>query len=166
MNTLKNTLKSASENIAFYVNMDFNKLAEDINNSTLPHSFNSKGRKVTYLEDDQEATYLSYSSDAAGKDELTPPFALKSGDTVTCKLQPKNCDKIEAKKLKYKWKDILQSRFDLQLDSKSSSKTQISYNAVATTGESEDDTVIINIHFTLNNVKFSVAWDPRVRVKV
>ena len=60
-------------------------------------------------------------------------------------------------------KDILQSRFDLHQVSKES-KAEVTYEAVATEGASETDTVIINIHFKLNGDKFSVAWDPRVRV--
>jgi len=164
MNIAQTTNESKSENIAFYVNMDFNKLAEDINNNILPHSFNGKGRKVTYLEDTQESTYFYYSSDSAGDDELTPPFEINNGDTVTCKLQEKKCSKNDGDKLKYKWKDILQSRFDLQVDSKNSTKTEVTYKAVATDGITEEDTVVINIHFKLNGDKFSVAWDPKVKI--
>jgi len=151
---------------AFYVNMDFSKLANDINNSTLQHSFNGKGRKVTYLEDNQEASYFYYSSDSAGKNKITPPFEINNGDTVTCSLQPWNNGDVDNSKAKFKWKDILQSRFDLQLASKISTKTSVTYTAVATSETAEEeDTVIINIHFTLNGEKFSVAWDPRVRIK-
>ncbi|AZQ83207.1 hypothetical protein EKO29_03520 [Colwellia sp. Arc7-635] len=149
---------------AFYVNMDFSKLANDINNSTLQHSFNGKGRKVTYLEDNQEASYFYYSSDSAGKNKITPPFEISNSDTVTCSLQPWNNGDVDNSKAKFKWKDILQSRFDLQQVSKES-KTEITYEAVASEGVTELDTVIINIHFKLNGDKFSVAWDPQIKIK-
>jgi hypothetical protein len=158
------TIEQTTENKhAFYVNMDFSKLANDINNSTLQHSFNGKGRKVTYLEDNQEESYFYYSSDSAGKNKITPPFEINNGDTVTCSLQPWNNGDVDNSKAKFKWKDILQSRFDLHQVSKES-KAEVTYEAVATEGASETDTVIINIHFKLNGDKFSVAWDPRVRV--
>jgi len=159
--------QTTGDNQAFYVNMDFSKLANDINNNTLQHSFNGKGRKVTYLEDNQEASYFYYSSDSAGKNKITPPFVISNGDTVTCSLQPWNNGDVDVdnSKAKFKWKDILQSRFDLQQVSKES-KTEITYKAVATEGASETDTVIINIHFKLNSDKFSVAWDPQVKVKI
>ena len=61
------------------------------------------------------------------------------------------------------WKNILQNRFDLHQVS-TESKAQVTYKAVITEGATETDTVIINIHFKLNSDKFSIAWDPRVRV--
>ena len=166
MNTAQTASDTAPKHIAFYVNMDFSKLANAINSATLPHKFNGKGRKVTYLEDDQEATYFHYSSDSAGKQHLTPPFEINDGDTVTCILQPLNNGDSDNSELKFKWKDILQSRFDLQFEEKNTTKTEVTYKAVATSGATEDDTVIIIIHFKLGADKFSVAWDPRVKVKI
>jgi hypothetical protein len=37
--------------------------------------------------------------------------------------------------------------------------------AVITEGTVEMDNVIINIHFKLYGDKFSIAWDPRVKIK-
>ena len=94
--------QTTGDNQAFYVNMDFSKLANDINNNTLQHSFNGKGRKVTYLEDNQEASYFYYSSDSAGKNKITPPFEINNGDTVTCSLQPWNNGDVDNSKAKFK----------------------------------------------------------------
>lgn len=154
--------QTAAENIAFYVNMDFSKLANDINNGALAHQFNGKGRKVTYIPAEQELDYFYYSSDSAGTHKITPPFELSNGDTVTCTLQP--TIGADNNKAKFKWKNILQNNFDLHQVS-TESKAQVSYKAVITEGLVEVDNVIINIHFKLNDDKFSIAWDPRVKIK-
>ena len=90
MTTEQTANETAAEDITFYVNMDFSKLANDINNGDVAHQFNGKGRKVTYLTAEQESTYFYYSSDSAGEDKITPPFEMSDGDTVTCTLQPWN----------------------------------------------------------------------------
>ena len=164
MTTEQTANETAAEDITFYVNMDFSKLANDINNGNVAHQFNDKGRKVTYLTAEQESTYFYYSSDSAGEDKITPPFEMSDGDTVTCWLQAwNNGDGSDSSKAKFKWKNILQNRFDLHQVS-TESKAQVTYKAVITEGATETDTVIINIHFKLNSDKFSIAWDPRVRV--
>ena len=163
MTTEQTANETAAEDITFYVNMDFSKLANDINNGDVAHQFNGKGRKVTYLTEEQELTYFYYSSDSAGENKITPPFEINDGDTVTCSLQPWNNGDSESNKAKFKWKNILQNRFDLHQVS-TESKAQVTYKAVITEGATETDTVIINIHFKLNSDKFSIAWDPRVRV--
>jgi hypothetical protein len=153
MSTEQTATQAPSENHAFFVNMDFSKLANDINNCTLQHSFNGKGRKITYLEDNQEASYFYYSADPAGKDKITPPFEINDGDTVTCSLQPWNNGDSESNKAKFKWKNILQNRFDLhQLSTEN--KAQVTYKAVITEGVTETDNVIININFKINGDKF------------
>jgi len=95
--------QTIGDNQKFYVNMDFSKLANDINNNTLQHSFNGKGRKVTYLEDNQEASYFYYSSDSAGKNKITPPFVTakqSSNGKIFCKavlLYNKSQKKVKQK---------------------------------------------------------------------
>lgn len=162
MTTAQTANETTAENIAFYVNMDFSKLANDINNGTLAHQFNGKGRKITYITAEQEIDYFYYSSDSAGEHKIDPPFEITDGDTVTCTLQPKIG--ADNNKAKFKWKSILQNRFDLHRVS-TESKAQVSYKAVITEGAIEMDNVIINIHFKLNGDKFSIAWDPRVKIK-
>ena len=100
--------ETAAEHINFYVNMDFSKLANDINNGTVTHQFNGKGRKVTYLSAEQELDYFYYSSDSAGEHKITPPFKINDGDTVTSTLQPWNTGDSDNNKAKFKWKNILQ----------------------------------------------------------
>ena len=163
MSTEQTATEVPSENHAFFVNMDFSKLANDINNGEITHQFNGKGRKVTYLTEEQELTYFYYSSDSAGADKITPPFEMNDGDTVTCSLQPWNNGDSESNNAKFKWKNILQNRFDLHQVS-TENKAQVTYKAVITEGVTETDNVIINIHFKLNGDKFSIAWDPRVRI--
>jgi hypothetical protein len=165
MTTEQTANETAAEDITFYVNMDFSKLANDINNGNVAHQFNGKGRKVTYLSAEQELDYFYYSSDSAGEHKLIPPFEMNDGDTVTCSLQPwSNGDNSNSNKAKFKWKNILQNRFGLHQIS-SESKAQVTYKAVVTEGATETDTVIINIHFKLNGDKFSIAWDPKIQIK-
>jgi hypothetical protein len=78
-------------------------------------------------------------------------------------------DPTENSDATYKWKGIIQNRFDLQLVSGTKSKTQVTYKAVASDeeiAEQDEDDVIINIRFTLDNVKYYVSWDPAVRIRV
>jgi hypothetical protein len=151
-------VKPATKTI--YVNIEFTKLANDINGGALAHQFNGKGRKVALLPEELEANYLNYSSDKAGKDILTQPFVITNGENIKFKLQaaPNDCSNAS-----YKWKGIIQNSFDLRLVSEKSKKHSATYNAVATEGTGTDD-VIIHINFKLDGDKFSAAWDPRVKV--
>lgn len=160
--TATEATETKSTTISFYVNMEFSILAESINNEKLIPQFDGKGRKIVYIPQDQESTYLYYSSDQAWLDKIEPPFVLDNGDTVNCKLQAAPTDKS---KVKYKWKGILQNRFDLQLVSGTKSNAEATYKAVTDAPVSETDEVIIHINFKLNGDKFSAAWDPRVRVR-
>lgn len=142
-----------------YVNMEFSRLANDINSGTLAHQFNGKGRKVALLPEEQESNYLYYSADKAGKDILPQPFEVNNGENIKFKLQAAPNDSSNAS---YKWKGIIQNSFDLQFVSEK--KHSATYNAVATEGTETDD-VIIHINFKLDGDKFSAAWDPQVKIK-
>jgi hypothetical protein len=140
-----------------YINMAFTKLATDINSSALEHQFNGKGRKIALLPEALESTYLSYSSDEAGEDTILPPFEINNGDNIEFILQN---DSTEEDKARYKWKGIVQNRYDLRLVSGKKS----TYKAVAKETP-ETDSVFININFKLNGNKFSATWDPQVKIK-
>jgi hypothetical protein len=155
-----------------YVNMEFAIIAknfssiDEFNNPVLPHKFNGTGRIAVSIPAKDESTYLSYSSDKAGADEIQPPFLINSGENIKFKLQAAPNDSSNAT---YKWKDITQSCNDLLLVS--GKKHSATYNAVTagSTEETETDDVTININFKLgekpNITKFSVTWDPRIRIK-
>jgi len=145
-----------------YVNMHFDQLANDINNNTLPHQFNGKGRRIVLLPEEKESTYLFYSSDKAGECKINPPFAINNGDNIKFKLQAAP----EATCTDFKWKDIIQNYDDLSLvpGKKSTYKAELAKNSKR--NEDEDDDVIININFKLDNVKFSASWDPRIRIRI
>jgi hypothetical protein len=161
-----------SQNTSFYVNMDFAKLVKDINqaeNPGLVTKFNGKGQKVTYILGDLEKDYFNYSSDAERQKIITPPFNIRLNDTVTCTLQSQADDTNLAS---CKWKDIIQSEFDLQLVEKSNGdgKAVVTYKAIKLTTAEQDDDVIINISFKYKNeagekVKYYVSWDPQIIVK-
>lgn len=172
--TVNESEATEATNTSFYVNMKFAELAAAINKAAaeapnknpkaLTVQFNSKGQTITYIPENLEATYFHYSADISGAPKLTPPFIISNGDTVTCMIQPDPSDKSGAE---YKWKGIIQNRFDLQLVSRNKAKTEVVYRAVASDeeiAEQDEDDVIINIRFTLDNVKYYVSWDPRVRV--
>ncbi len=161
-----NIAHSASEAAALkvttttiYVNMEFDKLATDINSGTLEHQFNGTGRKIAYLPEKLESNYLSYSSDSAGKEIIEPPFEINNGDNIEFRLQASPTGNSCAT---FKWKGIIQNNYDLKLVL---GKTSI-YNAdiqdSATT--SEDDEVNIKVKFKLNGDKFYVVWDPRIKI--
>lgn len=146
---------------SIYINMDFAKLANDINSKTLAHQFNGKGRRMALLTKAQEPSYLNYSSDSAGINIITPPFDINNGDNIKFTLQaaPKNTSNTS-----FKWKGIIQNRFDLHLVP----KTKSTYNANVSSGVTETsdiDKVSINVNFKFNGDKFSVAWDPAVRIR-
>jgi hypothetical protein len=174
--TVNESEATEATNTSFYVNMKFAELAAAINKAAaeapnkdpkaLTVQFNSKGQTITYIPENLEATYFHYSSDIEGTNVLTPPFEITRGNTVTCMLQ---ADPTENSDASYKWKGIIQNRFDLQLVSGTKSKTQVTYKAVASDEEiaaQDEDDVIINIRFTLDNVKYYVSWDPAVLIRV
>jgi hypothetical protein len=144
-----------------YVNMEFSRLANDINSGTLVHQFNGKGRKVALLPEEQESNYLYYSADKAGEEHIEPPFEINNGENIKFKLQAALNDTSNAT---YKWKGIIQNRNDLHLVSEG--KRKATYNADISDGAaSEEDDVIININFKLDGDKFSAAWDPAIKIK-
>jgi len=145
-----------------YVNVAFNKLAADMNGDELAHQFNGKGRKIALIPEVLESNYLNYSSDKAGLEIIKPPFEINNGDNIDFQLQAASSEG-KSGKARFKWKGIIQNRYDLQLVSGEKN----TYKAVATEDieESENDEVIININFKLNDEKFSVAWDPKVIIK-
>jgi len=159
--TASKTTEVEPTTTTIYVNVAFNKLAADMNGDELAHQFNGKGRKIALIPEDLESNYLNYSSDKAGLEIIKPPFEINNGDNIKFKLQAENSG--DSKDFSYKWKGILQNRYDLRLVAGKKS----TYNAVATEGgvESENDEVIININFKSNNDKFSAAWDPQVKIK-
>jgi hypothetical protein len=173
---ITSTSEQTSTTVAFYVNMHFNKLAEDIISGKVftgeyTPQFNGKGRILVFIPANLESTYFYYSLDKAGNDIQTPPFEINNGDKVVCTIQedPKHSPKAGSK-ASFKWKGIIQNRFDLQQVATANGKTQVTYKAVATGKEETDsDDVIINIDFKLKcnkkKYKFSVAWDPKVIVK-
>jgi hypothetical protein len=148
-----------------YINMYFTQLTSDINNGLLAHKFDGKGRKITAIPEEQESNYLYYSSDKTGETHIEPPFEINNGDNIKFKLQAAPTDSSDTS---YKWKGILQNRFDLQLVS--AEKRKATYKAVATESaaglpETEEDDVIINVNFSANGEKFSAAWDPQVKIR-
>lgn len=144
-----------------YVNMHFDQLASDINNNTLAHQFNGKGRKIALIPEEQKPTYLYYSSDKAGECKIDPPFIINDGNNIKFRLQAAP----EATCTDFKWKDIIQNCNDLRLVSGKKSTYKVELEKNSKRNEDEDDDVIININFKLANVKFSASWDPRVRVR-
>lgn len=160
-NSVSDVQSEQVNTIAFYVNVHFNQLATDVDNGTLSHQFDGKGRKMVMLDATQEATYLSYSSDKAGKDILTPPFELYAGDSVVSTLQEAPSQSSSAK---YKWRGIIQDNFNLQQTDKKSD-TKVTYQAALPEGtQKETDTVSIFVKFSLNGKKYAVGWDPKIRV--
>jgi|GEM_PF-1994477 len=162
-------------NLTFYVNMNFELLAQDIKNSPaafvslsnldiLVHQLNGKGRQIALIPEQLESKYFDYSSDPAGINKLTPPLNITNGNTVTCILQPypENNSLVE-----YSWEGIVQTAFNLQRVSNDIANAEVVYLAVMTqeTAETEDDDVIITINFTIDGKDFSAAWDPRVKIK-
>jgi len=149
-----------------YVNMKLTSLATDINSGALVHKFNGKGRTITRIPESKEPLYVSYSSDQAGHVSMPQPFEINNGDRIKFKLQE---NPSEPSKATCKWKGIIQDCNDLQLVSGKTS----TYKAVVTGGtttetaepSSETDDVIINISVKLNDEKFSVSWDPQVKIK-
>lgn len=143
-----------------YVNMHFDQLASDINSNTLTHQFNGKGRRIALIPEEQEPTYLYYSSDKAGECKITPPFIINNGDNIKFKLQATP----ESTCTDFKWKDIIQNYNDLTLISGSKSTYKVKLTERPEKNDENDD-IIININFKLDKVKFSASWDPRVRVR-
>lgn len=141
-----------------FIKLDFDLLANDINNGELEHQFDGKGCKVAYIPDTQESKYLYYSSDKAGIDKIEPPFVINNGDNI--KFNHKSIPNAKSK-TKSKWKGIIQNNNDLHL------VKGCTYNAEIIEGvaRSENDDVIINIKFKLKGDEFLVSWDPRVRVR-
>lgn len=160
-----------TQDLPFYVNMNFALLVEAINSTEdtgLITKVNGKGHKVTYIPAPLEDTYFNYSSDAERQKIITPPFNISLNDTVTCTLQAQADDTNLAS---CKWKDIIQSEFDLKLVEKSNGdgKAVVTYQAIKLTTAELDDDVIINISFKYKNeagekVKYYVSWDPAVKV--
>lgn len=159
-NESKTTATAATTKI--YVNMHFDQLASDINDNTLAHQFNGKGRKIVLIPEELEPTYLYYSSDKAGESKIIPPLLILDGDNIKFKLQAAP----EATCTNFKWKDIIQNCDDLRLVSGKKSTYKVALAKESERNEDEDDDVIININFKLDNVKFSASWDPRIRIRV
>jgi len=146
-----------------YVNMKLTPLTTDINSGALEHQFSGKGRKIALIPENKESLYVSYSSDQAGLNAMQQPFEMNNGDKIKFKLQE---NPNEPSKATCKWKGIIQNCYDLQLVSKKTS----TYKAVVTEGaaaepSSETDEVLINISVKLEGEKFTVSWDPKVRIK-
>ncbi|WP_440874666.1 hypothetical protein [Thalassotalea sp. PLHSN55] len=163
-----NIAQSATETTAvkpatttIYINLAFAKLASDINSGALTHQFNGKGRKIAVLPETQEVNYLYYSSDAAGKDTIEPPFEINNGDNIKFCLTPAPEDNSKAS---YKWNGILQSHNDLQLVSGKKSTYNANLDSQATRSDEDDVTIITK--FKVSGGKFTVAWDPAIKIKV
>jgi len=145
-----------------YVNLDFPKLANDIKDGTLAHQFNGKGRRIAIIPEDKEKDYLSYTAEPASS-PIFPPFEINNGDNIEFILQAGG-----AEKTRFKWKGIIQNNYDLQLVS--TEKRSATYKAVVAkatpgTSKTDEDDVIINVNFKSGGDKFTVAWDPKVKIK-
>jgi hypothetical protein len=151
-----NNNATQAQTTTVYINIDSTKLANDINDDTLTHQFDGKGNTVTALAASDEATYLYYSSDQAGQQVITPPFSINQNDYISFNLQTQ-ADKSNA--AVYKFKGIVQNEFDLQVTS-----TKNTFKGIKTTEASDADQVTIRMRFTLNNQKYNVAWDPKIKV--
>lgn len=165
-NTDANTAANDTDTQTVYINIDPTLLAQNIDNGTLTHQFDGKGNTVTTIPASDESTYLSYSSDKAGDNAITPPFSITKGNCISFNLQTKpstdnsnhNSDS-KSNTAVYKWKGITQNKFDLQVTSKKNR-----YKGLKTTAASGADQVTIKMRITINNTKYYVAWDPQIIV--
>ena len=156
-----------------YINMNFTQLAADIIDSNVftgkfKPQYNGKGRIIVLIPEKQEEKYITYYEDSERQKIMPQPFTINNGDKIKFILQDGSTG--DNGELSYKWKGIIQNRYDLHLVS--SKKRSATYKAVVATDiekttvtSSEEDDVIININFKVNGEKFSAAWDPRLRIK-
>lgn len=164
MNIASSVKESSTEisTIDFYVNIDFDELVHAIDNGVLSHNYNGQGRKIVYIPEDLESQFLSY-ADSHGK--ATPPFEIKVGDFVNCVVREQPDKRTEAK---FKWHGIVQTHFNLkQIGERTDSKTQVTYQAQPLPAgvKVQDDSVTIQVKFSLNGNKYQVSWDPKVLVR-
>lgn len=150
--------RKTTKTTKIYINIYFDKLADAINNNTLLHQFNGKGRKLALIPQEQESDYFYYSADSAGLSKIEPPFVIDNGDNIRFRIQAAPGVKCRD----FQWKGIIQNNNDLSLVS----GTRSTYKAEIAEGPNrvDIDEVIINIHFKMNKVKFSANWDPRIRI--
>lgn len=175
MNIAQNAVKTEKPPIitkTIYITIKYDALINAINNTAgdeqppLAPKFNGQGKKMVYIPEAQEATFLSYSFDKAGTEPAPQPFEIDAGERIEFKLQAASDDSNTAKA---KWKNIIQSRYDLRLVSGKKS----TYDAVATAqaateapaNDSEIDDVIIEISVKQKGEKYAIAWDPKVRIR-
>jgi hypothetical protein len=150
-----------SNKTKIYINIKFKTLSNAINgigDNKLTTKFNGTGQRIVLIPELDESTYLSYSSDAAGKEPMEQPFVIENGKKVKFKLQD-----TEDSGLSYKWQDIIQERFDLQLvDGK---KSTYLANITDSGSDVENDEIFITISLNKKLEKVFVSWDPRLKIR-
>lgn len=155
------TKQTNNQQRTIYVNMFFDKIAEDVNgeNTQLVPTFDGKGRSLIYLLPSQEPTFLYYSEDKTGNIKIKSPFDFENNSQVEFVLQAANGSDEPDKK---KWKNINQSYYNLQLIEGEKSTYNIELPSNLPSADVQSNAVTFTIHFKLADKKYAVTWDPAV----